>query len=223
MRRKSSELNIFSMSALDLFASALGAFILIMLILLPYYKKQQTTVPPTPQVCPVPTPIPQCPSCPAPAPVPICPSCPTPAPAPECPPMPTPTVKFADNLLVIEMSWTKRGDIDLYVETVDGTYSYQNKYISGKPGRLTLDNRKGGTSKSPAFEIWKSFKPTKGLYKVCYKYYAGDNGTIAVRGSLDKPTGPVVMPVKRLRKGQKVCPLKFKISTDYKYTLVSLD
>lgn len=38
-RRKSREINIFSMSALDLFASALGAFILIAIIALPYYLK----------------------------------------------------------------------------------------------------------------------------------------------------------------------------------------
>lgn len=36
-RNKSREINIFSMSALDLFASALGAFILIAVIALPYY------------------------------------------------------------------------------------------------------------------------------------------------------------------------------------------
>jgi len=36
-RQKSREINIFSMSALDLFASALGAFILITVVALPYY------------------------------------------------------------------------------------------------------------------------------------------------------------------------------------------
>ena len=37
MRKRNREINIFSMSALDLFASGMGAFILIMLILMPYY------------------------------------------------------------------------------------------------------------------------------------------------------------------------------------------
>jgi archaellum component FlaC len=37
MRKRSREINVFSISALDLFASALGAFILIMVILLPYF------------------------------------------------------------------------------------------------------------------------------------------------------------------------------------------
>lgn len=37
MRRRSKEINIFSMSALDLFASALGAFILITIALFPFF------------------------------------------------------------------------------------------------------------------------------------------------------------------------------------------
>ncbi len=37
MRSRSREINIFSMSALDLFASALGAFILIAVVLFPYF------------------------------------------------------------------------------------------------------------------------------------------------------------------------------------------
>lgn len=37
MKQKSREINIFSMSALDLFASALGAFILVTVVLFPYF------------------------------------------------------------------------------------------------------------------------------------------------------------------------------------------
>lgn len=43
MKRRSRELNVFSMSALDLFASALGAFIFIAVILFPYYLKTHTS------------------------------------------------------------------------------------------------------------------------------------------------------------------------------------
>ena len=39
MRRPSREINIFSISALDLFASAMGSFILIAVMLFPYYQK----------------------------------------------------------------------------------------------------------------------------------------------------------------------------------------
>lgn len=38
MRRRSRNITVFTISALDLFAAALGAFILIVLVLFPYYK-----------------------------------------------------------------------------------------------------------------------------------------------------------------------------------------
>ncbi|HEC83880.1 MAG TPA: hypothetical protein ENI48_01345 [Thioploca sp.] len=44
MKRPSRELNIFSMSALDLFASAMGTFILLAVILFPYYLKNAEIV-----------------------------------------------------------------------------------------------------------------------------------------------------------------------------------
>jgi len=42
MRSRRRQVSVFSMSALDLFAAALGAFILIVLILFPYYQKGGT-------------------------------------------------------------------------------------------------------------------------------------------------------------------------------------
>ena len=41
MRRPNRQIDIFSISALDLFASALGAFILVSIILFPYYLKDR--------------------------------------------------------------------------------------------------------------------------------------------------------------------------------------
>ena len=43
MKQRNREINIFNMSALDLFASALGAFILITLILLPFFPNLDPT------------------------------------------------------------------------------------------------------------------------------------------------------------------------------------
>ena len=40
MRRNSREINTLSLSALDLFATAMGAFAIIMLILFPHYKPE---------------------------------------------------------------------------------------------------------------------------------------------------------------------------------------
>ena len=41
MKIRSREINVFSMSALDLFASALGAFILIAIVLMPYFLRSE--------------------------------------------------------------------------------------------------------------------------------------------------------------------------------------
>jgi len=42
MKKKDRTLNVFSVSALDLFASAMGTFILIAIVLFPYYLKTET-------------------------------------------------------------------------------------------------------------------------------------------------------------------------------------
>ena len=89
MRRRNRELSLFGMSSLDLFASALGAFILISIIIFPLIADASrddepaepipimALIPPEPVVCPV------CPSLPA-APEPVsCPVVVAPAPAPQ--------------------------------------------------------------------------------------------------------------------------------------------
>lgn len=57
MRRRNRDINIFNMSALDLFASALGAFILLAVVIFPYFPNTARAVvaPPSP---PPPTPDP---------------------------------------------------------------------------------------------------------------------------------------------------------------------
>ena len=85
MKRRSREISIFSMSALDLFASALGAFILIAVVIFPYFPNTARTpvvvvaAPPTPDppVCP------PCPPAPPSSDPPVCLPCP---PAPPSPP-----------------------------------------------------------------------------------------------------------------------------------------
>ena len=85
MRRRSRELSIFSMSSLDLFASALGAFILISIIIFPLIADASRSEPaePVPLLaaasCPEPIVCPAFPAPPAPV---VCPAVPTPAPAP---------------------------------------------------------------------------------------------------------------------------------------------
>lgn len=212
MKRKDRELNVFSMSALDLFASALGAFILITLVLMPYYLKRT----PTPEPAQ---------SCPAPTPAPACPVCPTPAPAPVCPPPSPPATVVMDKLLMIEMIWAREVDVDLYVKTPNGVYSYRNRSIQGSGAELIHDNTEGGWPESDereakvAKEYWLSFEPSEGEYQVCFKH-EGESGVVPVRGRIHKPSGPHEIPEVVLRPDQKVCPLQFRMGQDFQFTLI---
>ena len=99
MKRRNRELNVFGMSSLDLFASALGAFILISVIIFPYVTDASRTSapaapPPPPQVVAATTPeAPACPVCPSlasmaalePLSCPVCPMLPAAAEPAECP------------------------------------------------------------------------------------------------------------------------------------------
>ncbi|NCN96722.1 MAG: hypothetical protein GW928_04495 [Rhodoferax sp.] len=40
MKRRNRDINIFNLSMLDVISGAMGAFLIIMVILLPYYKKE---------------------------------------------------------------------------------------------------------------------------------------------------------------------------------------
>lgn len=67
MKVRNREINIFSMSALDLFASGMGAFILLAVIALPFFgnvSSVPTDAPlqcPKPEICPKPVPCQVCP------------------------------------------------------------------------------------------------------------------------------------------------------------------
>ena len=198
MKKLNREINVFSMSALDLFASALGAFILIVVVLMPYYLKSGTVL-----------------QCPTPEPTPLCPICPTPTPTPTCP---EPTREVTDNLLVIEMEWSARADVDMHVHTPNGEFFFGRTSISGKPGKFTLDNTEGGPN---SLEIWKAYNPSPGNYRVCFKLFnkRGASGSVRVRGGLDKPTGPIVIPpINLIRSGEERCVLRFHLDSEYSFT-----
>ncbi len=98
MKRRNREINIFGMSSLDLFASALGAFILISIIIFPLIAEVDETIGEDTDLSfvPTPDPAPDCPVCPAVldlSALPSCPVCPTVPAAPEpvaCPTVPAP-------------------------------------------------------------------------------------------------------------------------------------
>lgn len=48
MRRRNREINVFSVSAIDLFCSGMGAVMVLMVLLMPYYKKSSPELPAPP-------------------------------------------------------------------------------------------------------------------------------------------------------------------------------
>ena len=120
MKKRNRAPSPFGIAALDLFASALGAFILIAVVIFPMIGEVVPDIPapPAPIIMAVPTPdsvvCPVCPTCPVVAAVtkpvdcPVCPTCPVPEPVPEticpevavpdpvecpvCPPVPAPVI-----------------------------------------------------------------------------------------------------------------------------------
>ena len=120
MKKRNRAPSPFGIAALDLFASALGAFILIAVVIFPMIGEAVPDIPapPAPIIMAVPTPdsvvCPLCPTCPVVAAVtkpvdcPVCPTCPVPEPVPEticpevavpdpvecpvCPPVPAPVI-----------------------------------------------------------------------------------------------------------------------------------
>ena len=110
MKRKKREVSAFSMSAVDLFASAMGAFILLAVIALPFFPKT-TDTPPVP-VCAEPSPV-----------IPVPAACPDPVvqTCPVCPPVPEEAFVLKDIDLVIVLDVT--GSMDESIEGLKNTTS----------------------------------------------------------------------------------------------------
>lgn len=161
MKKKNREITVFSLSALDLFCSAMGVFMILCFIVFPYYGKKA----PEPQPQP-----------PAPAP-------PEPAPKPE------PEVIVQEKLipsLTIAMHWEHRlrdtsgsqspswssvtcDDIDMFVQAPSESepgktllYGRNTTEHPGSPARFLVDSMRGGG------EVWLHPKVTPGRYRVFY-------------------------------------------------------
>ena len=148
MKKKNREITVFSISALDLFCSAMGVFMILCFVLFPYYQKKE--------------PAPPVPTKPEPS-------------KPEAPKIiPSLTIACYGELQMKETSSGQTGwigatvyDIDLYVratlkdgKTVD--YSWRSRTHPGSPAMLMADSMKGGT------EAWTHPTVTPGTYHISY-------------------------------------------------------
>ncbi|MBU2569307.1 MAG: hypothetical protein KJ725_04595 [Gammaproteobacteria bacterium] len=198
MRRRNREISIFSMSALDLFASALGAFVLLTLILLPYYLKES---PPelTAKVAQLREQLTrqqqlleqqqQARS-------------EAEARARQLQQqVESARQQLAKTFLVIYIRWsTVNHDVDLHVVNPAGIeFNFRQKTHPNHPGELTEDSLVG-----PGNEVWELHEATPGVYRVYANLYArrGNPAAAEVKGRVFYRDGssqlkPLRLPVEQ--------------------------
>lgn len=162
MKRRPREINTFSLSAIDLFACATGAFLLLAVILLQYRSKEEPTPPAIVQPTPMPTPVPT----------------PTPSEIPEGFQIEVP--------LGIDVEWKDRGvDLDLHVVHNGEVVFFGNP--ATRWGILTKDETKSVREVNREVFFAPRFDQgiTEGNYKVYLAYYGGrGSGPYEVSGKL---------------------------------------
>ena len=203
MRLRSKEINIFNMSALDLFASALGAFILISVVLFPYFPNTGDS---QERVDEVKAELEQA----------ALDSCQAQQRAAASAgsalgacesrnqqmqqELQSCEQQLRKKFVLIVISWSTGDDVDLHVIDPAGReFYYEKKFHSGSRAKLEEDNTRG-----PGNEIWLHPAAEPGRYKVYFKYYGGSGNSVPVRGAVLTPRGRTELPRATLRRvGEK--------------------
>lgn len=173
MKARGRALNIFSMSALDLFASALGAFILLAVIALPFFANtaQLDDASLLGQITQAREELAQ-----------------AQAELEEA---------AKANFMVVIMSWSTADDVDLHVIDPAGReFSHRQEEYPGSEAKFEEDVTNG-----PGNELWLHPKVTPGEYVVEYVYYTDRNpsGPVRVRGTVLHRDGRIALPEVTLR------------------------
>lgn len=214
MKRRNREINIFNLSMLDVISGAMGAFLIIMVILLPYYKKEsidyqkelkqaraaedtarqaaqsaqaaQRAAEASQQVAEESLRATE-----------------TAMRAAQAEAdqnrqrADAATQQLAKTFLLVHIQWgTKYQDVDLRVVDPSGTeFSYEHKTYPGKPGELSVDSQYG-----PGNEVWSNPSAAAGDYRVFAELYNlhGENDTPTVTGSVIHRDGSSALPPARL-------------------------
>ena len=212
MKPRNREINIFNMSALDLFASALGAFILISITMFPYFpntgNSPEDIAALREALAEARQQLQQCQSeldrtrgalaearrerdrmrgelqsC---------------------------QEELRKKFLLALISWGTVDDVDLHVVDPAGNeFYYEQRAHGGTPAKLEEDNTRG-----PGNEVWLHPQATPGEYKLYYKLYKKRTfGAVEVRGAILTPQGRQAAPTIRLTR-QNEKPLVAIVTVD---------
>jgi hypothetical protein len=224
MKRRNRDINIFNLSMLDVICGAMGAFLIIMVILLPYYKKEsidyQKELKQARSAEDAARQAAQ--------------SAQAAQRAAEESLRATEksmrtaqaeaqqnrqradaaTQQLAKTFLLVHIQWdTKFQDVDLHVVDPSGAeFSYEHKTYPGKPGELSVDSQFG-----PGNEVWSNPSAAVGDYRVYANLYDlhGVHDTPTVTGSVIHRDGSSALPPTRLLvKQQKYLVATVSVGTD---------
>lgn len=231
MKRRNREINIFNLSMLDVISGAMGAFLIIMVILLPYYKKdtidyqrelQQSRVAEeaarkSAQAAEAARRAAEEMARKAEE---ATSKAETSARAAQADAQENrqradaAAQQLAKTFLLVHIQWdTKYQDVDLHVIDPSGTeYSYEHRAYSGRPGVLSVDSQFG-----PGNEVWSSPNASPGSYRVYANLYNphGVNDTPTVTGSVIHRDGSTALPPTQLStKQQKILIATVTVGAD---------
>ena len=173
MKRKSREISIFSMSALDLFSSALGAFILIAVVIFLFFPNtgiadQLDLEEARRQAASLQQELSEAEEALA------------DASARERGLEEALEQERKRKFLLVTISWQGEHDVDLHIVDPRGNeYSYNARTHSGSVARFEED-----TTRGPGNEVWLHPMVTPGEYRVYYHLFAQRGSSVPVRGSV---------------------------------------
>lgn len=180
MKARGRALNIFSMSALDLFASALGAFILLAVIALPFFANTAQLDDATllSQIVQAREELAQAQE--------------------ELAQAQAELEEAAKaNFMVVIMSWSTTDDVDLHVIDPGGREFYHGR--EEYPG-LSEAKFEEDVINGPGNELWLHPKVTPGEYVIEYVYHTDrDRRPVRVRGTVLHRDGRTALPEVTLR------------------------
>lgn len=207
MKSRNREINIFNLSMLDVISGAMGAFLIVMVILLPYYKKETVDYQRELQQSRAAEEAAR-----------------NAAEAAEAAQQAAEEIaRKAENLvraaqadaeqnrqraeaaaqqlaktfLLVHIQWnTKFQDVDLHVVDPTGAeFDYEHKTHPGRPGELSVDSQFG-----PGNEVWSIPSASSGSYRIYANLFNthGVNSTPTVTGSVIHRDGSTALPAMQL-------------------------
>ena len=217
MKRRNREINIFNLSMLDVISGAMGAFLIIMVILLPYYKKESIDYQKELKESRQAEQMAQAAQRAAEESLRAAESAMRAAQADAALNRQRANAaaqQLAKTFLLVHIEWdTKFQDVDLHVVDPSGTeFSYEHKTYPGRAGALSVDSQFG-----PGNEVWSSPAAVPGDYRIYANLYNlhGVNDTPTVTGSVIHRDGSTALPATRLAaKQQKVLVATVTVAAD---------